>query len=42
MRPLSISNEKDIIVVIVNQFTKIIGLKVITVTVLSEEIANIY
>jgi len=42
MRPLSISNEKDIIVVIVNQFTKMIGLKVITVTVLSEEIANIY
>ena len=36
------SNEKDTIVVIVDQFTKIIQLKVTTITVSSEEIAKIY
>ena len=36
------SYEKDTIVVIVDQFTKIIQLKVTTITVSSEEIAKIY
>jgi len=36
------SNEKDIIVVIVDQFTKIIRLKVTTINVSSEKIAKIY
>jgi len=40
--PLPKSNEKDTIVVIVDQFTKIIQLKVTTITVSSEEIAKIY
>ena len=36
------SNNKDIIVVIVNQFTKMIRFKVTTTIVLSEEIVKIY
>ena len=40
--PLPRSNEKDTIVVIVDQFTKIIQLKAITTTVLLQEIAKIY
>jgi len=36
------SNRLNAIVVIVNQFTKMIGLKVITIAVLSENIAKIY
>ena len=42
IRPLPQSKEKDAIVVIVNQFTKIIWLKTITTTVLSQEIAKVY
>ena len=40
--PLSKSDGKDAIVVIVDQFTKIIWLKVTTTNILSEEIAKIY
>ena len=40
--PLSRSNEKDAIVVIVDQFTKIIRLKTTTIAVLSEDITKIY
>ena len=40
--PLPKSNDKDIIIVIVDQFTKVIRLKVITVVVLSEDIVKIY
>ena len=36
------SNNKDIIMVIVDQFTKMIRLKVITMVVLSKDIAKIY
>ena len=42
MRLLPRSNNKDIIVVIVNWFIKIIRLKAITTTVSLEEIAKIY
>ena len=42
IRPLPKSNGKDAIMVIVDQFTKIIQLKTITMTVPSEEIAKIY
>ena len=42
IRPLPRSNGKDAIVVIVNQFTKMIRLKTIMTVVLSEEIAKIY
>ena len=40
--PLSKSNGKDAIVVIVDQFTKMICLKATTMNILSEEIAKIY
>ena len=40
--PLPKSNDKDTIVVIVDQFTKMIRLKAKTMTVLSEDIAKIY
>ena len=40
--PLPRSNNKDIIVVIVDQFTKMIKLKAIITVVLLEEIAKIY
>ena len=40
--PLPRWNSKDAIVVIVDQFTKIIRLKVTNITVLSEDIAKIY
>ena len=40
--PLPRSNGKDAIVVIVDQFTKMIKLKATTTVVLSEEIAKIY
>ena len=40
--PLPKSNRKNIIVVIVDQFTKMIRLKVTTTTVSSKEIAKIY
>ena len=40
--PLSKSNEKDMIVVIVDWFTKMIWLKVTMINVSSEEIAKIY
>ena len=36
------SNKKDVIVVIIDQFTKIIRLKAIKIAILSEEIAKIY
>ena len=36
------SNRKDVIVVIVDQFMKIIQLKVVTMAILSQEIVNIY
>ena len=36
------SNDKDAIVVIVDQFTKIIRLKTTTIVVLSKDIAKIY
>jgi len=42
IRPLPKSNDKDTIVVIVDQFTKIIRLKATTMTVLLEDIAKIY
>jgi len=42
IRPLPKSNEKDAIVVIVNQFTKMIHLKATTTNVSSKEIAKIY
>ena len=35
-------NNKDIIVVIVDQFTKMVRLKVITIVVLSKDITKIY
>ena len=40
--PLSKSNDKDTIVVIVDQFSKMIRLKAMTTIVLLEEIAKIY
>ena len=40
--PLPRSNRMDMIVVIVDQFTKIIQLKVITISISSEGIAKIY
>jgi len=40
--PLPKSNEKDVIIVIVDRFTKIIQLKATTINVSSEEIAKIY
>ena len=40
--PLPKSNEKNVIVVIVDQFTKMIWLKVTMINVSSEEIAKIY
>ena len=40
--PLLKSNEKDIIVVIVDRFTKMIQLKATMISVSSEEIAKIY
>ena len=40
--PLPKSNNKDTIVVIVDQFTKMIRLKATTMTVLSEDITKIY
>ena len=40
--PLLKSNKKDTIIVIVDQFSKMIRLKATTMNVLSEEIANIY
>jgi len=40
--PLSKSNNKDVIVVIVDWFTEMIRLKTTTITVLSENIAKIY
>ena len=40
--PLLKSNKKDTIIVIVDQFSKMIWLKATTMNVLSEEIANIY
>ena len=40
--PLLKSNEKDMIIVIVNQFTKMIQLKATIINVSSEEIAKIY
>ena len=42
IEPLLKSNDKDTIVVIVDQFTKIIRLKVITMVVSSEDIVKIY
>jgi len=42
IRPLLKSNGKDIIVVIVDQFSKMIQLKATIMNVSSEEIANIY
>jgi len=42
IRPLSRLNNKDVIVLIVNQFTKMIRLKTTIIVVLSEEIAKIY
>ena len=42
IRPLSRLNNKNVIVLIVNQFTKMIRLKTIIIVVLSEEIAKIY
>ena len=42
IRPLSRSKDKDTIVVIVDQFTKMIRLKATTIIVSSEEIARIY
>ena len=42
IRPLPKSNKKDAIVVIIDQFTKIIRLKATTTAILSEEIAKIY
>jgi len=42
IRPLPQSHEQDIIVVIVDWFTKMIQLKVTKTTVLSQEIAKIY
>jgi len=40
--PLPKSNEKDVIVVIVDQFTKVIQLKAIITNISSEEIMKIY
>ncbi len=40
--PLLKSNKKDTIIVIVDQFSKMIWLKATTMNVLSEEIAKIY
>jgi len=40
--PLPKSNRQRIIVVIVDQFTKIIRLKTIIIAILSEDIAKIY
>ena len=42
IRPLLRLNDKDIIVVIVDQFTKIIKLKVTTIAVSLKNIAKIY
>ena len=42
IEPLSKSNELDTIVVIVDQFIKIIRLKATIIAVLSEDIAKIY
>jgi len=42
IRPLFKSNDKDAIVVIVDQFTKMIRLKVTTMAILLEDIAKIY
>jgi len=42
IRPLPKSNGMDAIVVIVDQFTKIIHLKATTTNILSEEIVKIY
>ena len=42
IRPLPRSKDKDTIVVIVDQFTKMIRFKVTTITVSFEEIARIY
>ena len=40
--PLPKSNEKDAIIVIVNQFTKMVQLKTTIMNILSEKIAKIY
>ena len=40
--PLPKSNEKDMIIVIVDQFTKIIQLKATTINMSSKKIAKIY
>jgi len=40
--PLPKSNDNDVIMVIVDQFTKIIRLKITTIAVSSEDIAKIY
>ena len=40
--PLPKSNNKDAIVIIVDQFTKMIRLKVMTIAVSSQDIAKIY
>ena len=42
IRPLPRSNRKDAIIVIIDQFTKMIQLKITTTNVLSKEITKIY
>ena len=42
IRPLPRSNRKDAIIVIIDQFTKMIQLKMTTTNILSKEITNIY
>jgi len=42
IEPLPKSKNKDVIIVIVNQFTKMIKLKATTTAILLEEIAKIY
>ena len=42
IKPLPRSNRKDAIIVIIDQFTKMIQLKITTTNVLSKEITKIY
>ena len=42
IKPLPRSNRKDAIIVIIDQFTKMIQLKMTTTNVLSKEITKIY
>jgi len=42
IRPLPRSNRKDAIIVIIDQFTKMIQLKITTTNVLSKKITKIY